>query len=104
MRKTTDGSKSYEILGLHLRAQLVTLSACETALGSGYFTEIPAGDEFVGLTRAFLVCRRLNGHRDPVGSQRQFYCAAHAELLSQSFRGLAIAIACHSAKIDAARG
>ncbi len=44
----------YEILGLHLRAQLVTLSACETALGSGYFTEIPAGDEFVGLTRAFL--------------------------------------------------
>jgi CHAT domain-containing protein/Tfp pilus assembly protein PilF len=44
----------YEILGLHLRARLVTLSACETALGSGYFTEIPAGDEFVGLTRAFL--------------------------------------------------
>jgi len=44
----------YEILVLHLRAQLVTLSACETALGSGYFTEIPAGDEFVGLTRAFL--------------------------------------------------
>lgn len=44
----------YEILGLHLRAQLVTLSACETALGRGYFTEIPAGDEFVGLTRAFL--------------------------------------------------
>lgn len=44
----------YEILGLHLRAQLVTLSACETALGSGYFTEIPAGDEFVSLTRAFL--------------------------------------------------
>ena len=44
----------YEILSLHLRAQLVTLSACETALGSGYFTEIPAGDEFVSLTRAFL--------------------------------------------------
>ena len=44
----------FEILGLHLRAKLVTLSACETALGSGYFTEIPAGDEFVGLTRAFL--------------------------------------------------
>jgi len=32
----------------------VTLSACETALGSGYFSEIPAGDEFVGMTRAFL--------------------------------------------------
>ena len=44
----------YEILALHLQAQLVTLSACETALGSGYFSEIPAGDEFVSLTRAFL--------------------------------------------------
>jgi CHAT domain-containing protein/Tfp pilus assembly protein PilF len=44
----------HEILGLRLKARLVTLSACETAMGSGYFTEIPAGDEFVGLTRAFL--------------------------------------------------
>ncbi len=44
----------YEILRLKLHASLVTLSACETALGSGYFSEIPAGDEFVGLTRAFL--------------------------------------------------
>ena len=30
------------------------MSACDTALGSGYFAEVPAGDEFVGLTRAFL--------------------------------------------------
>ena len=44
----------YEILQLKLHASLVTLSACETALGSGYFSQIPAGDEFVGLTRAFL--------------------------------------------------
>jgi CHAT domain-containing protein len=44
----------HEILRLELNADLVTLSACDTALGSGYFTEIPAGDEFVGLTRAFL--------------------------------------------------
>ena len=29
-------------------------SACETAMGSGYFAQVPAGDEFVGLTRAFL--------------------------------------------------
>jgi CHAT domain-containing protein len=45
----------HEILGLSLNAGLVTLSACETGLGSGYFNEIPAGDEFVGLTRAFLL-------------------------------------------------
>ena len=44
----------YEILNLKLHARLVTLSACETALGSGYFTDTPAGDEFVGMTRAFL--------------------------------------------------
>ncbi|MEO7970289.1 MAG: CHAT domain-containing protein [bacterium] len=44
----------HEIFGLQLHAQLVTLSACDTALGSGYFTEVPAGDDLVGLTRAFL--------------------------------------------------
>jgi CHAT domain-containing protein len=44
----------HEILRLKLDAELVTLSACDTALGSGYFSDVPAGDEFVGLTRAFL--------------------------------------------------
>jgi CHAT domain-containing protein/Tfp pilus assembly protein PilF len=44
----------HEVLALHLVADLVTLSACETALGSGYFADVPAGDEFVGITRAFL--------------------------------------------------
>jgi CHAT domain-containing protein len=44
----------YEILGLRLHARLITLSACETALGSGFFSDLPPGDEFVGLTRAFL--------------------------------------------------
>lgn len=44
----------HEILGLTLRARLVTLSACETALGGGYFSDVPAGDDLVGLTRAFL--------------------------------------------------
>lgn len=44
----------HEILGLRLDADLVTLSACETALGSGQLAENPAGDDFVGLTRAFL--------------------------------------------------
>lgn len=44
----------HEILGLKLNARLVTLSACDTALGSGYFSEVPAGDDLIGLTRAFL--------------------------------------------------
>ena len=44
----------HEILGLRLNADLVVLSACDTALGGGYFAEVPAGDDIVGLTRAFL--------------------------------------------------
>jgi CHAT domain-containing protein len=44
----------HEVLDLRLAADLITLSACETALGSGYFAEVPAGDDFVGLNRAFL--------------------------------------------------
>lgn len=44
----------HEILGLRLDASLVTLSACETALGSDLLGAVPAGDDFVGLTRAFL--------------------------------------------------
>ena len=44
----------HEILDLRLNAKLVTLSACDTALGSGYFAEVPAGDDLIGLTRAFL--------------------------------------------------
>jgi CHAT domain-containing protein len=44
----------HEILALRLKAKLVTLSACDTALGGGYFSEVPAGDDLVGLTRAFL--------------------------------------------------
>jgi CHAT domain-containing protein/tetratricopeptide (TPR) repeat protein len=45
----------HEILDLDLQAGLVTLSACETGLGSGYFARLPAGDEFISLTRAFLL-------------------------------------------------
>lgn len=45
----------HEILGLSLNAGLVTLSACETGLGSGFFDRLPAGDEFISLTRAFLL-------------------------------------------------
>jgi CHAT domain-containing protein len=44
----------HEILELKLDSELVTLSACKTGLGSGYFSAIPAGDDFVGMTRAFL--------------------------------------------------
>jgi CHAT domain-containing protein len=44
----------HEILAMRLQASLVTLSACETALGSDLLGSVPSGDDFVGLTRAFL--------------------------------------------------
>ena len=43
-----------EIGQLRLDAYLVTLSACETALSGGYTSDVPAGDEWVGLNQAFL--------------------------------------------------
>jgi CHAT domain-containing protein/Tfp pilus assembly protein PilF len=44
----------HEVFGLHLAAGLVVLSACQTGLGSGALADVPAGDDWVGLTRAFL--------------------------------------------------
>jgi CHAT domain-containing protein len=71
----------HEILDLPLHADLVTLSACDTALGSGYFTESPVGDEFVGLNRAFLAAGSASvmatlwqvDDRASVSLMKQFY-------------------------------
>ena len=43
-----------DVLALRLNARLVTLSACQTALGAGAMADVPAGDEWVGFTSAFL--------------------------------------------------
>ena len=44
----------HEVFGLRLQADLVVLSACQTGLGSGALADLPTGDDWVGLTRAFL--------------------------------------------------
>ena len=44
----------HEVLGMRLAADLVVLSACQTGLSSGRLADVPAGDDWVGLTRAFL--------------------------------------------------
>ncbi len=53
-----------EVFGLGIQADLVVLSACQTALGSGAQADVPPGDDWVGLTRAFL----LAGARQVVGT------------------------------------
>jgi len=44
----------HDVFGLELRARLVVLSACQTALGAGALADVPAGDDWVGLVEAFL--------------------------------------------------
>ncbi len=44
----------HEVFGLRLAADLVVLSACQTGTGAGALADVPAGDDWVGLTRAFL--------------------------------------------------
>ncbi len=44
----------HEVFGLALSARLIVLSACRTALASGAVSDVPAGDDWVGLVRAFL--------------------------------------------------
>ncbi len=71
----------HEILGLKLAARLVVLSACDTALGGGYFAEVPSGDDIVGLTRAFLFAGSPSvvaslwavNDRSTMGLMRAFY-------------------------------
>jgi CHAT domain-containing protein len=44
----------HEVFGLSLVADLVVLSACQTGVGSGTLADVPPGDDWIGLTRAFL--------------------------------------------------
>ena len=74
----------HEILGLRLGADLVTLSACKTGLGSGWFTDFPAGDDFVGLARAFLMA----GSRSVLASLWEVDDRSTVELMKGFYRQL----------------
>jgi len=90
----------YEVLSLRLRADLVTLSACQTALGAGDLADTPAGDEFLGLTRAFLSAGASSvlaslwevDDRSTAQLMRRFYAdlsgRTKAEALARAQRGL----------------
>lgn len=72
----------FEILGLSLGAELVTLSACDTALGAGELTDLPAGEELVGLTRAFLSA----GSRHVLATLWEINDEATAPLMEEFYR------------------
>jgi CHAT domain-containing protein len=44
-----------EALGMSLQARLLVLSACQTAISSGTVSDVPSGEDWVGLVQAFLV-------------------------------------------------
>ena len=50
----------HELFGGEFRAHLVVLSACRTGLASGAESDVPPGDEWVGLVRAFLYAGAQN--------------------------------------------
>ncbi len=81
----TDGRlEVHEVFDLGLSADLVVLSACETGLGSGAHLEVPPGDDWVGLVRAFLAA----GATSVVASLWPVEDAATAGLMVQFYDGL----------------
>ncbi len=74
-----------EVFGLGLRAQLLTLSACETAVGSSSRWDAPAGEDWLGLAAAFLGA----GAENVLASLWQVEDLATAELMQRFYRHLA---------------
>jgi CHAT domain-containing protein/tetratricopeptide (TPR) repeat protein len=50
----------HEVFGLALKARLLVLSACQTGLGAGALADVPPGDDWVGLSQAFLFSGAAN--------------------------------------------
>ncbi len=75
-----------EILSMNLAADLVTLSACQTALGGGYFVDVPPGDDFLSLHRAFLFA----GSRAVLASLWEVHDESTSRLMTDVYRRLEI--------------
>jgi CHAT domain-containing protein len=68
-----------EIFGMNLKANLVVLSGCDTALG-----KLSTGDELVGLTRAFIYA----GTPSVVASLWSVDDSSTAQLMASFYRNL----------------
>jgi CHAT domain-containing protein len=81
----TDGRlEVHEVFGLSLNARLLVLSACQTALASGAVSDVPAGDDWVGLVRAFLSV----GAANVVATLWPVEDRSTARLMAQLHRGM----------------
>jgi CHAT domain-containing protein len=75
----------HEVAGLQLNAGLVVLSACETALGAGELSDVPAGDDWLGLVRTFLQA----GADNVVATLWKVEDRATAQLMGSFYAGIA---------------
>jgi CHAT domain-containing protein len=74
----------HELFDLELDGQLVVLSACQTGLGAGALADVPAGDDWVGLTQGFLQA----GAGSVLASLWRVEDRATARLMQQFYRYL----------------
>ena len=85
--KGDDGRlEAHEVFGLRLAAKLVVLSACQTGLAAGALTDVPAGDDWIGLVRAFLSA----GAEQVMASLWPVQDRATARLMEEFYRRYAV--------------
>jgi tetratricopeptide (TPR) repeat protein len=75
----------HEIFRIPFRADLVVLSACETAVSAGSRADVPPGDDWVGFVRAFLAA----GARNVLGTLWRVEDRATADLMTEFYGALA---------------
>jgi len=91
--------EAYEVAGLTLSADLVVLSACQTGVGAGALSDVPAGDDWVGLVRAFLTA----GAGRVVATLWPVEDLTTAKLMERFYRRLAAGAEAGDALADAQR-
>ncbi|MEJ2204219.1 MAG: CHAT domain-containing protein [Gemmatimonadota bacterium] len=91
--------EAHEIFGLGLQARLLTLSACETGVGSGGLWDVPPGDDWTSLAGAFLEA----GARSVLASLWQVEDLATAELMQRFYRHLVAGMGMNRALAEAQR-
>ncbi|HEY6784865.1 MAG TPA: CHAT domain-containing tetratricopeptide repeat protein, partial [Gemmatimonadales bacterium] len=79
-----DRLEVHDVFGLELHARLVVLSACQTGVGSGVLSDVPAGDDWVGLVQGFLAA----GARNVMASLWPVDDRATAELMARFYTEL----------------